>query len=74
VGEIGGPGENHRPVASHRQTLSHNVVVQKMCFDGQLQYTRYMHNLNNLLSPILALGGVEHNVVLCKTGSVSRIS
>ena len=41
-----------------------------MCFDGQLQYTRYMHNLNNLLSPILALGGVEHNVVLCKTGSV----
>jgi hypothetical protein len=45
-------------------------VVQKMCFDGQLQYTRYMHNLNNLLSPILALGGVEHNVVLCKTGSV----
>jgi len=20
------PGENHRPVASHRQTLSHNVV------------------------------------------------
>jgi hypothetical protein len=29
-----------------------------------------MHNLNNLLSPILALGGVEHNVVLCKTGSV----
>ena len=21
-------------------------VVQKMCFDGQLQYTRYMHNLN----------------------------
>jgi hypothetical protein len=24
--EIGGPGENHRPVANHRQTLSHNVV------------------------------------------------
>ena len=21
-------------------------VVQKMCLDGQLQYTRYMHNLN----------------------------
>ena len=21
-----GPGENHRPVTSHRQTLSHNVV------------------------------------------------
>jgi hypothetical protein len=25
VEETGGPGENHRPVASHRQTLSHNV-------------------------------------------------
>jgi hypothetical protein len=26
VDEIGGPGENHRPVSSHWQTLSHNVV------------------------------------------------
>jgi hypothetical protein len=26
VEETGGPGENHRSVASHRQTLSHNVV------------------------------------------------
>jgi hypothetical protein len=26
VEEIGGPGENHRRVASHLQTLSHNVV------------------------------------------------
>ena len=26
IEETGGPGENHRPVASHRQTLSHNVV------------------------------------------------
>jgi hypothetical protein len=25
--ETGGPGENHRPVASHWQTLSHNVVI-----------------------------------------------
>ena len=24
--ETGGPGENHRPVASNWQTLSHNVV------------------------------------------------
>ena len=23
------PGENHRPVTSHRQTLSHNVVSSK---------------------------------------------
>ena len=26
VEESGGPGKNHWPVASHRQTLSHNVV------------------------------------------------
>ena len=26
VEETGGEGENHRPVRSHRQTLSHNVV------------------------------------------------
>ena len=26
VEETGIPGENHRPVASHRKTLSHNVV------------------------------------------------
>jgi hypothetical protein len=26
VEETGGAGENHRPVASHRQTLSHNGV------------------------------------------------
>ena len=26
VEETGGPGKNHRPVASHRQTLSHNVL------------------------------------------------
>jgi hypothetical protein len=26
VEETGGPGENHRPVASHWQTLAHNVV------------------------------------------------
>ena len=27
VEETGVHGENHRPVASHRQTLSHNVVL-----------------------------------------------
>ena len=26
VEKIGVPGENHRPAASHRQALSHNVV------------------------------------------------
>ena len=28
--ETGVPGENHRPVASHLQTLSHNVVSRTL--------------------------------------------
>jgi hypothetical protein len=27
------PGENHRPVVSHRQTLSHNVVSSTPCHE-----------------------------------------
>jgi len=27
VDETGVPGENHRPVASHSQTLSHNACI-----------------------------------------------
>jgi len=30
VDETGVPGENHRPAASHWQTLSHNVVHPSM--------------------------------------------
>jgi hypothetical protein len=29
VEETGVPGENHRPVASHSQTLSHDVVSSR---------------------------------------------
>ena len=28
--ETGVPGENHRPVACHRQTLSHNIVLSTL--------------------------------------------
>jgi hypothetical protein len=30
VEETGVPGENHRPVASHGQTLSHNVIYSTL--------------------------------------------
>ena len=37
------PGENHRPVASHRQTLSYNVVssapLHERDSNSQLDYT-----------------------------------
>jgi hypothetical protein len=32
--EIGEPEENYRPVASHGQTLSHNVVSSTLCLSG----------------------------------------
>ena len=32
--EIGIPGENHRPAASHRQTLSHNIVLSALRLSG----------------------------------------
>jgi len=45
VEENGKPGENHRPVASHGQTLSHNVVLSTpqhveimMTATNQLEY------------------------------------
>jgi hypothetical protein len=31
--ETGVPGENHRPVVSHCQTLSHNVVSSTPCHE-----------------------------------------
>ena len=34
VEETGIPGENHRPAASHWQTLSHNVVSSTPCLSG----------------------------------------
>jgi hypothetical protein len=33
VEETGVPGENHRPVASHRQALSHTVVSSTPCHE-----------------------------------------
>ena len=30
VEEIGGPGENHRPVGSHWQSSAHNVVSNEI--------------------------------------------
>jgi hypothetical protein len=30
VEETEGPGENHWPVASHWQTLSHNVLIKRV--------------------------------------------
>ena len=34
VEETGVPGENHRPIASHLQNLSHNVISSTPCQSG----------------------------------------
>ena len=39
----GGPGENHRPVASHRQTLSHNVVHCMFCISLFVLFLLVIH-------------------------------
>ena len=46
VKEIGGPGENHRQLSSHWQTLSHNVVhltlieIRTHDISGDMQWLR----------------------------------
>jgi hypothetical protein len=35
MGETGAPGENHRPVISHWQNLSHNVVLPEWDLNSQ---------------------------------------
>ena len=39
VEEAGVPGENHRPAASHWQTLSHNVVSNTPCHEKGFKLT-----------------------------------
>jgi hypothetical protein len=38
VEETGVPGKNYRPVASHEQTLSHNVVSSTPCHEQVLAH------------------------------------
>jgi hypothetical protein len=42
VNETGVPGENHRPVASYRHILSHNVVLStsKEIFNSKIKICR----------------------------------
>ena len=40
--ETGGPGENHRPVASHWQTLSHKVVSSTPRHERSLNSTTWV--------------------------------
>jgi hypothetical protein len=41
--ETGGPGENHRPLSSHRQTLSHNAVLASW-----FRMIKQMYNLKDI--------------------------
>ena len=58
VEETGGPGENHRPVASHWQILSHNVVhlalieIRTHIISDDKQYIGYIVALIELDKPL----------------------
>ena len=43
VEETGVPRENHRPVASHWQTLWHDVVLSTPHHDSKSNYSDYNH-------------------------------
>jgi hypothetical protein len=43
VKETGVPGESHRPVPSHRQTLSHYVVSSTPCHEQGSNFSGYRH-------------------------------
>jgi hypothetical protein len=43
VDETGVPGENHRPVTSHWQTWSHNVVSSTPCHERDLNVSDDRH-------------------------------
>ena len=42
--ETGVPGENQRPVASHWQTLSHNIASSTTCYELQYTDVRVRHD------------------------------
>ena len=44
VDESGVPGENHRPVASHGQTLSHNIVTLVVICTDYIGSYKYKYN------------------------------
>jgi len=47
--ETGVPGENHRPVASHWQTLSHNVVSSTPRHQWYSNSLKWWYNLLSTL-------------------------
>jgi hypothetical protein len=52
VDENRGPGENHRPVASHWQTLPHNVVHLAL-----IQIRSVQHYVVKIVSELRQVGG-----------------
>jgi len=69
--ETGLPGENHRPVASHWQTLLHNVVrVHQEVMNNMLrQYIWKYTNMKNDTNETKAIPvdkSMVHNMVIIK--------
>jgi hypothetical protein len=58
VEEVGVPRENHRPVTSHWQTLSHNVVLFVLCF--YMKRSNQMSVLWFLFTSTYAISAYQH--------------
>jgi hypothetical protein len=76
VEETGVPGENHRPVASHWQTLSHNVVSSTPRLSGLVLTTlmvigidctgRYKSNYHTITTTTAPYGWRLYAVIAIK--------
>ena len=76
VEETGVPGENHRPVASHYQALSHNVVSSTSCHERGFELTTLVvigtdctgsckfnyHNITYTTTPYSRREQVKYNI------------
>ena len=72
--EIGVPGENHRSAASHRQTLSHNVVSGTPSHEQDSKSQLYIvvtgtncigsckSNYHTISKKIVSLGNIKKNI------------
>ena len=74
VEETGVPGENHRPAASHWQTLSHNVVSSG---DRHWLHIPYDHNQDHpiiFISILIVIPLHIFNAIMTMTAPLGNIS
>ena len=66
VKETGVPGENHRPVASHCQTLSHNVVSSTPRLSGIRTHSVSNSNYHTIVTTTAPASNSRSNTILIR--------